>query len=463
VTLEEALRVSQSKGRELLSAQEQYILSAISLLSERHLWGPRFFNDTGLTLNGSGDDGNFTHALDIINTLRVTKRLPSGGEVEARWVWDATEQLRETAGGRYTQASSIVLAGNVPLLRGAGTIARESLIQAERDLVYQARSFERFRRTYLVSIAQDYFGLLQTRASIVNQERQLRSLQEFGRATRARVDAGRLQAFETAITDNRIASAQSALASLRESYTLALDRFKVRLGLPIEEAIDVSEALPTIPEPDILDLDRVATTALEYRLDLQNARDQVDDSRRAVRNADNNRLPDLDLNASVTVPTDPDDRQGGVSFSPNDTSYRVGANLSLPLDRRIETLSLRASQVRLARAERDYTQRRDEIVVSTRSAARNVELTRFRLNLAEQQVEINKRRLRAQKLQEDAVSPQTIVDTENELLQAENDRDAARADLRSAILQYLLESDQLRVKRDGTLDPLPGMEIAPTP
>jgi len=87
-----------------------------------------------------------------------------------------------------------------------------------------------------------------------------------------------------------------------------------------------------------------------------------------------------------------------------------------------------------------------------------VELSRFQLRLADQQVEISQRALRGQKLQEAIVDPQTIVDSENDLLNAENDRDRARTDLRNAVLNYLLESGLLRVERDGTLKSLPGME-----
>ena len=52
---------------------------------------------------------------------------------------------------------------------------------------------------------------------------------------------------------------------------------------------------------------------------------------------------------------------------------------------------------------------------------------------------------------------------EDDLLAARNSRDQAKTDLRTAILNYLLQSDQLRVARDGTLQPLPGMEGTGTP
>jgi hypothetical protein len=63
-------------------------------------------------------------------------------------------------------------------------------------------------------------------------------------------------------------------------------------------------------------------------------------------------------------------------------------------------------------------------------------------------------------LQIDTVEPQTIIDAENDLLEAENARDAARTSLRNSVLNYLLASDQLRVGRDGTFTRLPGMDAA---
>lgn len=456
LALEDALHHSQRTGREFLTAQEDYLLAAIRLLQERHLWGPRLFNDTTLALSDNLNDGRTDPALSLINSLRATQRLPSGGELEARWVWNAAEQLREQSTGTYIQSSEIILRGDVPLLRGAGSIAREDLIQAERDLVYQSRTFERFRREYLVDIAQDYFALLETRARIINQIRQLQSLSQFDRATRARVDAGRLEAFQTAITENRLRSAESSLEGLRDAYVLQLERFKVRIGLPVDQQFDLSDDLFALPEPDA-ELQAAVSTALALRLDVQNSADRLEDSKRAVANAKDGILPDLDLFGEVGVPTDPDDNTGGVAFDNDETAYRVGATLSMPLDRERERLAVRATQIRLERATREHQRLQDNVAVSARGAVRAVPLARFQLDLAEQQVEINRRRLRAQKLQEDAVDPQQIVDTENDLLDAENARDRAKTRLRTAILGYLLETDQLRVTREGTLQVLPGM------
>jgi outer membrane protein TolC len=144
-------------------------------------------------------------------------------------------------------------------------------------------------------------------------------------------------------------------------------------------------------------------------------------------------------------------------------SYSAGLILGLPLDREIERLGLKRSLISLEARKREYAKARDDIVVAVWSALRRIDLARNQLSLAEQQVKINERRLEEQQLKADEVEPQRIVDSQNDLLRAQNDRDQARTDLRVAVLNYLLESDQLRVAPDGTFQQLPGMESQPNP
>jgi len=460
--LSDSFREAQRSAREFRTAEDDYLLAAIRVLVQRNLWGPRFFNDTSARLEGFGDEGSFQHAASLVNTLRATQRLPNGGSIEASWVVRATEQLREQATGRYTQSSRLAISGEIPLLRGAGTVAQEGLIQAERDLVYQARSFERFRRSFLVSIAGDYFDLVQSEARIRNQEVQLESLRRLEASTRARVEAGRLDAFQTGIATSRVLAGEARLRGLQETYTLQLDRFKVRLGLSPETPFSISEIDLNIPEPAI-SLEEATAIALSLRLDLQNQRDRVGDSMREVANRRNALLPGLDLDGTVGVPTDSDERVGSLSHDPDELDYSIGLTLSLPLDREEERLNLRSSMIGLNQSRREFERARDNVIVNVRSALRNIDVAKFQLDLAEQQVKINERRVQGQTLKKDQLDPQVLVDTANELLDAQNNRDQARTDLRNAILNYLLESDQLRVARDGSFEPLPGVDVISAP
>lgn len=453
IDLVDALRIAQESGREFRNAEEEYILSAIRLLIERHRWGPRFFND--LSANVSGDfDGDADTALRIMNDLRVTQRLPYGGQVEAGLIVEAVEQLRDSATESYRQSTALVLNANIPLLRGAGDVAREDLIQTERDLVYAARTFERFRREFLVSIATDYFNLVAQLASIDNQERSLQSVQLALERSQARVRAGQEAASQARTIEQQVLETQSRLISARESYILALDRFKIRLGLPVETPVIMTPSKINLPEPDTTP-GEASQLALLYRLDLQNQRDRIDDSRRNVAIAHNQILPDLNFNANVRADTDPNDRIGGLDLQFDDARYNVGVTFGLPLDREIERLNLRSAMIGLARIRRTYDQFRDNVIVDARQQRRRIDQDRFRLELAERGVETS--RLAIEQIiiqQSDAI---TLLDAEDRLLNSENDRDNALRDLRISILSYLLATDLLRVDRDGNIQPLPGM------
>lgn len=455
--LDGVFRLADSSSREHRQAEETYLLTVISLLIERHQWSPRLFNDTSVSVTGFGDEGRYESALSVINTLRVSQRLPFGGEAEARWVTRAAEQLSDAATNQYTSSSELVLSANFPLLRGAGRVARESLLQAERDTVYAARTYEQFRRQLLVSIASDYFSLLETRARIGNQQRQLDSQIRRQEETAAKVIAGRLNPFQNQITANAVKQSQAQLANLRESYILQLERFKLRLGLDPVSPVVLGEPGMTLREPAIAPEEAVAR-ALNYRLDLQNRRDALIDAERAVANARNGLLPDFDVNAAVSVPTESDGDQEGFGLDAGDSDYSLGGTVSLPLDRRVEKLGLRRSQIALERERRAFDEFRDGIVIDARQSVRAVDLARFQLQLAEEQIVINRRGLEDLSLRDDA-DPQSILDRQNALLDAENARDRAITDLRNAILDYLQTTGQLRVKPDGTFDPPPGMLV----
>jgi len=453
IDLVDALRIAQESGREFKNAEEEYILSAIRLLIERHRWGPRFFNDLAANVSGQFD-GDADTALRIMNDLRVTQRLPYGGQVEAGLIVEAVEQLRSSATESYRQSSALVLTANIPLLRGAGDVAREDLIQTERDLVYAARTFERFRREFLVSIASDYFNLVAQLAGIENQERSLQSVQKSFDRAKARVEAGQQPAFEARTFEQNVLEAQSRLINQREQHILAVDRFKIRLGLPVETPIIIEPTAIDLPEPDATP-GEAAQLALLYRLDLQNQRDRIDDFRRNVAIAHNQILPDLNFNASVRADTDPGDRIGGLDLQFDEARYNVGVTFGLPLDREIERLNLRSAMIGLERTRRTYDQFRDNVIVEARQQRRRIEQARFTLELAERRIEVSRLAVEEAIIrQEDALR---LLDLESRLLSDEDARDDARRDLRNSILAYLLATDLLRVDRNGNVQPLPGM------
>lgn len=451
-----ALAYAAKHSREYQFAEEEYVLAALRLLIERHLWGPRFFNDTSALVTSVGEDGTFDSALRLVNEFRVTQRLPYGGDVSVRALAEATEDLHQRVAGEDVQNATVILDANIPLLRGAGLAARESRIQAERDVIYAAREFEQFRRDFFFDIAQDFLNLIVSQSAVENAERQLAGLQLVADRERALYEAGRTPIFQKALAEQSVVAALDDLNERRESYTLSVDRFKVRLGIPVDQPVQIVRSGYDLPPPEI-DMNTAVQQALMYRLDLQTQRDVVDDARRNVEVARNNALPDLDLVGSAGIITDPDRRRGGVSFDPGYSDFAAGITFGLPLDREIERIGIRTSQIQLERARRELDRRRDNATVSVRSAVRDIDRARYTLEIQERSVATGEQRVASIEAAPDRATARDASEANNELARARDRRDAAARDLQVAILRYLLETGQLRVDHNGHLLPLPGM------
>jgi hypothetical protein len=106
--LNEALAYAVRHSREYRFAEEDFLLSALRLLSERHLWGPRIFDDLEVSVEAIGDNGLYDSSLRLVNDLRVTQRLPYGGEVSARLLASATEDLHQRVAGENVQTAELI-------------------------------------------------------------------------------------------------------------------------------------------------------------------------------------------------------------------------------------------------------------------------------------------------------------------------------------------------------------------
>ena len=457
MNLVDTLVYAVANSREYRFAEEDYLLEALRLISERHLWGPRLFNDTSVDILAIGDDGLYDSSVRLVNDLRVTQRLPYGGEISASLLASATRDLHEHVAGENTQSLDLLFSLDIPLLRGAGWVAREPLLQAERNVVYAARAFERFRRQFAVDITTDFLQLVVQQRTITNTLANVEMLEGIEERERALAEAGRTPPFEAAQAAQATLGRRDGLNDQQEFYRLNLDRFKVRIGMPEEQPVNIVASSPGLPIPRI-ELNDAVRAAMSYRLDLQNRRDFIDDARRGVNNARNDLLADLDLAASA-VPTGIFDDSTGVNFDLQDTTYRASIVLGLPIDRTIERSNLRQSQVDLQRSVRDYERFRDTVAVEVRAAVRNIDRALFSQELQQENLRVSHLRVAQIDAAPDRADARDRTEAATGLLGAQDAYLQARRDLQIAILLYLLESGQLRLGADGTIRPLNGMEL----
>lgn len=455
-----ALAYSMQNSREYRFEEEEYVLAGLRLLIEEHRWGPRFFNDTTTTFRSDGDGGTFDSSVRVVNDFRVTQRLPYGGTVGARALATATEDLHRRVAGQGIQTAELIFNADIPLLRGAGTVAREDLIQRRRDMIYAARDFERFRRDFLVDVAQEFLQLVVDKKGLENARRSVEALEDLEAEQLALYHEGRARRFDAALAENSTIAERDRLNISAEGFRLSVDRFKVRIGMEPEEPLEIVESTIGLPVPEVTMRDAVLS-AMAYRLDLQNVRDQVDDSRRAVSNAKNALLPNLNVGGSVSIPTDSERDRAGLRFDGEDTNLEATVTFGLPLDREIERINVRQAQILLERTARGYDRERDSIAVEVRAAVRTIDTALFSLQIQERGIEIAEQRKESLEADQAVATARDRSEAEEALLDARDARDRARRGLEVAILRYLLDSGQLRVDVQGNIQPLEGMELNP--
>lgn len=452
--LPDAINYAIRNGRDLQSAKEDLYRAALDLTLERHLWTPQFVAEVRSTFTDFEREADLDQTMEYIADLSVTQRLPFGGDITARVVDTLVRDVNEHA--TLGESGQAILEADIPLLRGAGRVAYESRYAAERELVYAVRIYERFRREFIVSIATDYFTLQELRAAISNTFASYKSRYEaWERADFIDQKGQSRTIFDAPRAKSILRQAEASLVSAKENYAFALDRFKVRVGMPVDEPLDVvDQALDDYAAqldlllPQVREVDAIRV-AYKYRLDLLNRADAIDDARRGVVNARNAILPDLDLTGDVTGNSNPD-HLSTTTYGSERTAWRAGLTLRMD-DRKAERNAFRASLINERRAERDFEQFRDDVSTEVRRALRRVAQQEKLRAIQSLNVEENEQRLEAARAQFylGKTTNQDVVDAETDLLDARNDLARAISQYRVAILELRLQTGTLRVGDDG--------------
>jgi hypothetical protein len=444
----EAIAYAVQNSRNYQTESERLYTAALDVSLERHLFTPRPFASVSTRYEGGQESVDYRSAMSVASEAGVRQRLPYGGEVVASGLVEFVNALNDnTADG---EDARLALNASVPLLRGAGMINLEALIQSERSMIYTIRQFEEFRRDFAVDIASTYFGLLNDQQSIRNRYVRYITSVDLVARSEALFAAGRITALEVQRSQQELFTSEDSVNRAIEAYQNRLDRFKVTIGMPVDEPLTIVPVVLDTASPD-LNAEAINDVALRYRLDLQTVRDQLDDSRRRADNARNRLGADLTLSAGSSVGNR--DNTSATQIEDGELQYNAGLELDLPVDRLSERNTYRASLISLAQAQRRVRDTEANIAVDVRSAIRAIRSAEVSLVIQNQAIEIARQRLDfaiESLLTGRSNDTRNVVEAQTSLLQAQDGLENARASLQIAILRYYRDTGLLR------LDPATG-------
>ncbi len=457
LTLAKSVQYGINKSLEYRVAEEQYLLIALDLLIQQHIWSPRLFDTVTPQIQSVGINGTQSTALQLVNELSLRQKLPYGGEISATILAQASDQLNDAVATGQANSLDIALNLSIPLLRGAGLVAQEGLIQSKRNMVYGARSFEDFRRRFYIAVFSDFHELVVQQQVIANTRNQISRLRLIIEREDALVESGRQVAFQADLAKQRALFVIDRLSALEETYKFAVDRFKLRIGYQTDAPVVIDAEMLDL-DPPVVDTERAVVSAFEWRLDLQNTRDQVTDAKRQVDNARNAVLPGANIFASASMLKNPD-FFNGIQLDDSFSDYTVGMQIDLPLDRTIEEVNVRKAQVRLEQLDRAFVFAQNGAAVEVRQAIRRIDRALYSVSLQDRNIDIARNRQASIDAAPDRATPRDRTDAVDALSTAENDKARALREVQIAILEYLRQTGQLRVSDDGEIIAPDGMEV----
>jgi outer membrane protein TolC len=496
ISLIEALQVAAHNSPEYQTRKEDVFRVALSLDLTRYNYKNIFSAalDSLITTDTTRDPTVTT--LNSGATAGVTRLLADGATLSAAIGIDLINLL--TQGGASSLGLNLDTSVSIPLLRGSARyVVLEPLTQAERNVVYEIWDFERYRQTFAVNVATSYLNVLQQWDSLENNRKNYVSAIQSARSSRRQGDAGRLKPIDVDLAVQRELQARSGWISARQQFENRLDTFKVLIGLPADARIkldpndlkplqdrgnryvetmktaykaaaaetapaaDAPVELPPIDKenagPYEIDETVAIKLALENRLDLRIANGEVYDSQRQVIVAADSLRTGLTLNGSARLVGDDD--SGGVSFRGG--RYSAGLVLNLPIERTRERDAYRTSLINLERATRSVQTLEDQIKAAIRSELRTLVEARESLKINAQSVVIAENSVNNAELQLEAgrLQIRDLLDTQDQLLAAQNGLTAAVIRYRTAELQLQRDLELLKITKEGLLQEFSPEEI----
>lgn len=464
--LTEAVGMATQYNRNYHTRKESLYRSALSLTETRNKYAFQLLG----TVDASYVYDNFDEAYELAEDKSQVGMTTSGTLSKQFLIGDimlisadlTTDWFRYLTGEPGTSLSSVLTATlSAPLWgTGAAKIAREELTQAERDVLYSIRSFNRFRQEFVVNIISEYYDVLQQRASVEIQKASYERIADSTNQFRLEVEVGKRAAVDLGEALQSELTAEQNLVTRSQSYERALDEFKITLALPTDKEIklDPNELrfLETIgvssPEYSVED---AINMALAQRLDLANVRDSLIDAERRLVLAAQGLGPQVELNATADVysydSTSLPDTENIIRLRFHEGTYTMGVNANWPLNQTTERNNYRQALITVHQQQRDYDEQIDRIKLQVRDSYRNLVQTAESYRIQKIGMELAQKRVEAEKLslQYGRGTVRLLLDSEDSLVQAQDDVVDALVNHMIAKLSFFRDVGVLRVKPDG--------------
>jgi len=380
----------------------------------------------------------------------------------------------------HTNSNSILNSYN-PLLQSGLSIAvsqpliRDLFIDSNRQQLAVSKTNRDIAGTRLseslvhttANVKSAYWNLVSARATVDARRSTLDLAQELVRVNKAKVDVGSSPPLDLVSAQAEVAADQEQLIIAETAVKQTEDRLRL-LIFDTASRDNWNVAIETLDSPPLttasIDLEAAVTRALADRADLLRARKDIDNARTNVKFTNNQRLPDVRVNASYQAsglggtvinrtggfpgtitgpgPVTPFSDVLGQLFAHDFPTWAVGVSVSYPIGGSVEQANYARTQLERSQSEQRLKGDEARAIQQVRDAAWKIEMNAKRIETTRSARELAEQRLDAERKRfEVGMSTSFLV------IQAQRDLAQAKTNELAAILAYdlaLVDFDALQ-------------------
>jgi outer membrane protein len=423
----------------------------------RPVFSTVFGRSSVTTASSSFDQVDGIETTDLFATTGLRQRLRTGG---GTWSlgWDASRTASDSFINSFnpTLRSGLMAAISQPLLRDRKIDAvRVQDVVSKRNLKSsELRALQASVQT-IAAVKQAYWTLKAAQANVTVQQRSLELAEDLVRQNRARVNVGQAPPLDLVQAEAEVATRRENLIRADATAKDAEDRLRRLIMDPADTSfwnVRLSPVDEPVSDNATLDQDQAVQGALHDRYDLALLRQDLDNADTNVEFFNNQKLPDVRLEASyrgggvggtqlVRTGPFPGTVTGSVStgfgdvlgqvFGRDFPTWSVGVTVNYPIGRSFEEAGLARAEIERKQASHRIASLELQIAETVRGAARDVQSTRERVDAARAGENLAQQRLTVENRRFDAGFSTTFLVT-----QAQRDLLQAQVNLLQAVLDH---------------------------
>ena len=330
-----------------------------------------------------------------------------------------------------------------PLWRGRSVLEnRDHVDEAERRIGLSEHALESTREDLVLQVVRSFYDVVRAEELVGIAEKSLERMNELRDIAQAKLALGsvsKMDVFRAEIHAGRI---KNALLDQQARQSAGLDALKALLGIDPQVELRIDSRLQGPSAADLAGRNP-EEIALEKRIEILEARDQVQDAERKLLLARYRIWPGVDLVGSYA-------QQGfGNSFADsmrlNRDEWGVGLRSILPLDRTAERAAMAEAEVILRARERHYQTLRGDVLRQLRDAVRQLRRAEAERTLAAEIADQSEKQAELARFRYEKGVTDNL-----DLVQAEEQRAAAKGDTVLAAIDEVIAAASVH-RAAGTL------------